>query len=191
MSAVGASTSLLSLRVCPAEQEPVRAPSHVSTHTQGALQPQGCWLSLPAQPGRWSQGRHSSACCPERPCPLGNPKGFHRKIAQSGIYSSTPLWASGFLPVSSFPTTRSTYDRNSARLKLESTNSGAVDMGGRHRQTLRSGEGTGMGRSPEGSRRKGRRQAKPASSSPGSEEGRTGQGQERELGFGTEIHHSS
>lgn len=55
-----------------------------------------------------SQGRHSSACCPQCSCPQGNPKGFQRKIAQSGIYSPTPLWASGFLPASSFPTVRST-----------------------------------------------------------------------------------
>lgn len=78
------------------------------THTPGALQPSGCWLRLPAQSGRQSQRRHSSACCPKCSCPPGNPKGFHRKIAQSGIYSPTPLWASGFLPASSFPTARST-----------------------------------------------------------------------------------
>lgn len=106
-------------------------------------QPQSCWLRLPAQPGHHSQGRHSSACCPECFCPLENPKGFHRKIIQSGIYSPTPLWAPGFLPASSFPTARSTYDRNSARLKLESTNSGAVDMGGRHRQSCVQERGRG------------------------------------------------
>lgn len=71
----GCQLSLPSPWVCPAKQELLCAHSHVSTHTpththtQGALQPQGCWLRFPRCQ---SQGRHSSACCS---CPLGEPQG--------------------------------------------------------------------------------------------------------------------
>lgn len=73
-ASTGCQHSLPSPWLCPAKQELLCAQSHVSTHThtQGALQPQGCWLRLP---GCQSQGRHSGACCPERSCPPGEPQG--------------------------------------------------------------------------------------------------------------------
>ena len=77
----------------------------------GAPQPLGHQPRLPAPPGHGSWGRLGRAHCPgcsSLQGALGDPQ---ENCSQPGIYSSILLRASSFLPASSFPAARSTYQQ--------------------------------------------------------------------------------
>lgn len=97
LAAVGASASLISPWVCPAEQELLCAHSQVSTHTR-CPEPRGCWLRLPAQPGEAQQ-----CLLPRMFLPTWEPQGVPQENRTVRYLQPDPTLGLWFPPCFLFP----------------------------------------------------------------------------------------
>lgn len=102
VSAVGASASLLSLWVCPAEQEPVHAHSHVSTHTRCPAAP-GLLAKVTCPTWAPEPGEAQQRLLPRMFLPTGEPQGVPEENRTVRYLQPDPALGLWFPPCFLFP----------------------------------------------------------------------------------------
>ena len=167
---------------------------------KGALQPPGQLAEVTCPTWARELGEARQRPLPRLLSPTGSPRGPTEKPLTARYLQLDPAPGLRFPPCFLLPRHPQHLSTEIVpSLKLESTNRSrqgcGMRAGGKDRRCVQdwgaAAWGDGDGQVPRGVPQEGRGQAETASRSPGTGEGRAGQGRHGELGFGIGSHHSS